>query len=123
MEHNHQISENSTGVRLLITLALNLVIPAVQIVGGIFANSMALISDAIHNFSDFTAILISYIALRIGKKGASLQNTFGYRRAEILAAFLNVAILFGASAIIIYGAFQRLRTDRVVPIGSFPAAW
>ena len=115
--HHHHLSENSTGTRLLITLALNFIIPVVQVIGGIAAHSMALISDATHNFSDFTAILISYIALKIGKKGASLQNTFGYRRAEILAALLNVAILFGASAIIVYGAFQRLQTPEIVSGG------
>jgi cobalt-zinc-cadmium efflux system protein len=108
---------HSTGTRLLITLALNFIIPVVQVIGGLAAHSMALISDATHNFSDFTAILISYIALKIGKKGASLQNTFGYRRAEILAALLNVAILFGASAIIVYGAFQRLQNPEIVSGG------
>jgi cobalt-zinc-cadmium efflux system protein len=115
--HHHPLSESSTGARLLITLALNFVIPVIQIIGGIAAHSMALISDATHNFSDFTAILISYFALKIGKKGASLQNTFGYRRAEILAALLNVAILFGASAIIVYGAFQRLQNPEIVSGG------
>ena len=115
--HHHALSEDSTGTRLLITLALNFIIPMVQIIGGIAAHSMALISDATHNFSDFTAILISYIALKIGKKGASLQNTFGYRRAEILAALLNVAILLGASAIIVYGAFQRLQNPEIVSGG------
>ena len=115
--HHHHLSESSTGIRLLITLALNFIIPMVQVIGGIAAHSMALISDATHNFSDFTAILISYIALRIGKKGASLQNTFGYRRAEILAALLNVTILLGASAIIVYGAFQRLQNPQIVSGG------
>ncbi len=115
--HHHHLPEDSTGGRLLITLALNFMIPVVQIIGGIAAGSMALISDAIHNFSDFTAILISYFALKIGKKGASLQNTFGYRRAEILAALLNVAILLSASAIIVYEAFQRLRTPEIVSGG------
>jgi cobalt-zinc-cadmium efflux system protein len=115
--HHHHLSESSTGTRLLITLALNFIIPVVQVIGGIAAHSMALISDATHNFSDFTAILISYFALKIGKKGASLQNTFGYRRAEILAALLNVAILFGASAIIVYGAFQRLQNPQNVSGG------
>jgi len=115
--HHHHISEDTTGSRLLITLALNFIIPVVQVVGGIAAHSMALISDATHNFSDFTAILISYIALKIGKKGASLQNTFGYRRAEILAALLNVMILLGASAIIVYGAFQRIRNPEIVSGG------
>ncbi len=115
--HQHPLSESSTGARLLITLALNFVIPVIQIIGGIAAHSMALISDAIHNFSDFTAILISYFALKLGKKGASLQNTFGYRRAEILAALLNVAILLGASAIIVYGAFLRLQHPETVSGG------
>jgi cobalt-zinc-cadmium efflux system protein len=114
---HHPLPGGSTGARLLITLVLNFMIPVIQIIGGIAAHSMALISDATHNFSDFTAILISYFALRIGKKGASLQNTFGYRRAEILAAMLNVAILLGASAIIVYGAFQRLQHPEIVSGG------
>jgi cation diffusion facilitator family transporter len=112
--HHHAVWEDSTGGRLLITLALNFIIPVVQVIGGLAAGSMALISDATHNFSDFTAILISYIALKISKKGATLQNTFGYRRAEILAALLNAAILFGASGFIVYGAFQRLHAPEIV---------
>lgn len=106
--HTHISGNDSTGRRLLITLVLNFVIPAVQIMGGLVANSMALISDAVHNFSDFTAILISYIAFRIGKRRASVTSTFGYQRAEIMAALLNVTILTAASAFILYGAVRRL---------------
>lgn len=111
--HNHHhpvpdITSDRTGIRLLITLGLNLAIPIAQIIGGYVARSYALISDATHNFSDFTAILISYIAFRIAQKGPSLQNTFGYRRAEILAAMVNVALLVGASIVILIGAFKRL---------------
>ena len=106
--HHHVHVKDTSGSRLLMTLALNFMIPVVQIIGGFYAHSMALISDATHNFSDFTSILISYIAFRIGKKGASVQNTFGYRRAEIMAALINVVILTGASAFIIYGAIHRL---------------
>ncbi|MBW2561809.1 MAG: cation transporter, partial [Deltaproteobacteria bacterium] len=75
--HGHTNDNDTTGRRLLITLALNFIIPVVQIAGGLVANSMALISDAIHNLSDFTAILISYIAFRIGRRGASVTSTFG----------------------------------------------
>ncbi|MDP2646984.1 MAG: cation diffusion facilitator family transporter [Desulfobacterales bacterium] len=113
--------KDTIGSRLLVTLALNLVIPLVQIIGGLVAHSMALISDAIHNFSDFTAILISYIAFRIGKKGASVRNTFGYRRAEIMAALLNVALLVGASIFIIYGAIHRLYAPQ--PVSGLIVAW
>lgn len=112
--HHHAVWEDTTGSRLLITLGLNFIIPVVQIIGGFMAGSIALISDATHNFSDFTAILISYIALKIGARGASLQNTFGYRRAEILAAMLNATILFAASGFIVYGAFQRLQAPEAV---------
>jgi cobalt-zinc-cadmium efflux system protein len=120
--HQHDHSSNAhrleagdtTGARLLITLALNLMIPAAQVAGGIYANSMALISDAVHNFSDFTAILIVYFAFRIGKKGASPQNTFGYKRVEILGAAINVALLVAASAFILYEAFERFRHPQPV---------
>lgn len=112
--HHHADIEDTSGSRLLWTLALNLMIPVAQLIGGVYANSMALISDATHNFSDFVAILIAYIAHRIGKKGASFQNTFGYKRAEILAATLNVAILIGASAFIIYEAVERFYHPQTV---------
>ena len=94
--HHHVNTEETTGTRLLITLVLNLIIPIIQVIAGVFAHSMALISDATHNFSDFMAIFISYIAYRIGRKGATAENTFGYRRAEVMAVLLNVIILTGA---------------------------
>ncbi len=81
--------QDTTGIRLLIILALNLAIPVAQIIGGLLANSVALISDAVYNFSDFVAVLISYVAYRIGRRGATLNNTFGYRRAEVMAALIT----------------------------------
>ncbi|MFZ2448704.1 MAG: cation diffusion facilitator family transporter [Syntrophobacteraceae bacterium] len=106
--HGHGVIPTTSGSRLLITLALNLLIPAAQVIGGIRAHSMALISDAAHNFSDFTAVLIAYIANRIGQRGASEGFTFGFRRAEILAAALNVMILLAVSVFIVYEAVQRI---------------
>ncbi|MGA9261642.1 MAG: cation diffusion facilitator family transporter, partial [Desulfobacterales bacterium] len=103
--HHHGAAfQDSSGSRLLATLAMNLLIPVAQVIGGMLANSVALISDAVHNFSDFTALLISYIAFRIGRKGATAFNTFGYRRAEIMAALINVLLLAGASGIILFHA-------------------
>lgn len=61
-------------------MVMNLIIPIVQIIGGVLAGSMALISDALHNFGDFTATLISYIALRNGERPATSRLTFGYKR-------------------------------------------
>ncbi|MEZ4525434.1 MAG: cation diffusion facilitator family transporter [Desulfobacterales bacterium] len=106
--HNHTASVADTGgSRLLITLLLNFVIPSAQIIGGLYAHSVALISDAVHNFSDFTAILIAYFAFRIGQKGVSLSHSFGYRRAEVLAALFNVMILTAVSLFIIREAAER----------------
>jgi cation diffusion facilitator family transporter len=119
--HHGTIDSDASGNRLLMTLALNLMIPAVQVVGGVMANSMALISDAVHNFSDFTAVFISYMAWRIGRKGASTQNTFGYRRAEIMASLLNAALLVGAAGIIALGAFHRLRNP--APVAGWLVFW
>ncbi len=95
------------GSRLLIAIGLNLLIPIAQIFGGIYAHSMALLSDATHNFTDFTALLIAYFAYRVSKKGASMNNTFGYKRAEILGAVINVALLTAAAAYILYEAARR----------------
>jgi cobalt-zinc-cadmium efflux system protein len=112
--HHHVDMQDTSGSRLLMTLGLNFIIPIAQMIGGVLANSVALISDATHNFSDFAAILISYIAFRIGRKGATVQNTFGYRRAEILAALINVALLVGAAAFIIFEAVQRFQHPQPV---------
>ncbi len=111
--HDHGTSA-SWGKRLFVTMAMNLIIPAVQIVAGIMAGSMALISDALHNLSDFASILISYMALKIGKKGPSLTQTFGYHRVEIMAAVFNVALLFGAGLFIAVEGWDRLKYPEAI---------
>ena len=112
--HHGPALQDTSGPRLLLTLVLNLIIPVAQIIGGLLANSVALISDAVHNFSNFTALLVSYIAFRIGRRGATEFNTFGYRRAEIMAALINVALLIGASGVILYHAIHRFLHPQAV---------
>lgn len=89
-------------------MVMNLIIPTVQIYGGIVSGSMALISDALHNLSDFTSVLISYVALRIGRRGPTLRQTFGYKRIEVFATLLNVALLYGVCIYIAVEAWKRL---------------
>lgn len=112
--HHAPVVDNQTGTRLLLTMGLNLLIPVAQIIGGVMANSMALISDATHNFSDFAALLIAYLAFRIARRGPSVRNTFGYRRAEIMAALINVALLIGAAVVITIEAAERIRNPAAV---------
>lgn len=107
--HHHAPDLTGSGRRLIFTILLNLLIPVVQVVGGLLAGSVALISDAMHNFSDFSALIIAYIALRLGQKPPSVKYTFGYRRAEVLAALVNVTVLMGASIFILTEAIHRLR--------------
>jgi cobalt-zinc-cadmium efflux system protein len=106
-QHHHNLSWSR---RLFATMVMNLVIPALQIYGGVVSGSMALISDAVHNLSDFTAVLISYIALKVGGKSPDIKQTFGYRRLEVFAAVFNVALLLGAGfyiAVESWGRFQN----------------
>lgn len=114
MSRTHDHHEAIWGKRLIATMILNIVIPAVQVYGGIVSGSMALISDALHNFSDFTAVLISYLALRVGKRGPSLTQTYGYRRVEVLAALLNVAVLYGVSIYMAIEAGKRLYHPHII---------
>ena len=109
MAHNHlNEKSNSTGVRLIITMLLNFVITIVEIIGGILSGSLSLISDALHNFSDGIAVIISYFAIQLKKKPNTEKHTFGFKRAEILAALINAAVLVAISIYLFYESILRL---------------
>ena len=93
---------------VLVTVMLNIVITIAQVIGGAISGSMALISDAAHNFSDVLSLLISYIASRLTGKEETVKKTFGYRRAGILAAFINTSTLLVISAILAWVALSRI---------------
>jgi cobalt-zinc-cadmium efflux system protein len=114
---HHDHPETSWGRRLIATMIMNLIIPAVQVYGGILSGSMALISDALHNLMDFVSVLISYAALRLGQRGPTLEQTFGYKRLEVLGALLNVALLFGASFYILVESWSRLQDPQPIKGG------
>jgi len=106
-DHNHHNGLNTTTSRLIITMLLNFVITVVQIVGGIISGSLALISDALHNFSDGIAVILSYIAIKLKQKDNSHRHTFGLKRAEILAAVINSAVLIIIYFFLFYEAVAR----------------
>ncbi|HCY77130.1 MAG TPA: cation transporter [Ignavibacteriales bacterium] len=109
MSHNHShnhISETSEK-NLFITMALNIFITIVQIIGGIISGSLSLISDAMHNFSDAVAIVVTFIALRLSKKPKTPKYTFGLKRAEIIAAVVNASTLIIISFFLIREAVER----------------
>jgi cobalt-zinc-cadmium efflux system protein len=103
----HQHKEVS-GKNLGLAVLLNVGITLAEGIGGIISGSMSLLSDAAHNLSDVLSLIISYFANRISKKSATEKQTFGFRRSEILAAFINSATLIIISVIIIIEAAKRL---------------
>ncbi len=101
--HHHQVE----GKNLFFTILLNLIISIAELIGGILSGSISLISDSIHNFSDVLSLIISYIANKLAKKEATESYTFGYKRSEIIAAFLNSATLIVLAFFILYEAVGR----------------
>ncbi|KRM52043.1 CDF family cation diffusion facilitator [Ligilactobacillus araffinosus DSM 20653] len=98
---------NVSTVRFFWVTVLNVLITVVEILGGLFSGSLALLSDAFHNLSDSASIVISYIAQRIANKPETPQRTFGYRRAEILSALLNAGLLIVIALFIVIEAAKR----------------
>ena len=111
MEHHHH---NQTGRNLAITVILNGIITVSQFVGGIISGSLALISDAIHNLSDVVSVVLAYAAHRIGLRPQSEKSTFGYKRAEILAAFINAITLIAISAYLLFEAGIRFLNPKEI---------
>lgn len=110
MENKPQVS----GKNLFITIVLNVVITVAQAVGGVLSGSLALLSDALHNFSDVLSLVFSWIANRLAKKEANFNQTFGYKRAELIAAFVNAATLILVALFLIYEAFFRFLHPQVI---------
>jgi cobalt-zinc-cadmium efflux system protein len=102
-------------------MIMNLIIPVVQIYGGIISGSMALISDALHNLSDFISLVINYAALAIGRRGPTHQQTFGYKRIEIFATLLSIGLLYGTGFYIAIEAWHRFQAPQ--PIAGQLVIW
>lgn len=105
----------------MFSIILNLLLTVAQFIGGIISGSLALISDTLHNFSDVVSLSISYIANRLVRKKASYKRTFGYKRAEIIAAFINSSTLVIVAVYLIYEAIHRFIEPQ--EIGSNIVIW
>lgn len=117
-QHNHP---DLKGRNLLISILLNIIITVAQVIGGLISGSLSLLSDALHNFSDVLSLFVSYIAAIYAKKEASTNKTFGYKRAEIIAAFINSASLIVVAIILMKEAVTRFFDPQ--PIQSSIVIW
>jgi cobalt-zinc-cadmium efflux system protein len=115
MTHEH-ISDlsRSTIRRLTLSLVITLVFVVIEILAGVFANSLALLTDAAHNLTDVLALALTWWALRITTKPANSGKTFGYHRAGILVALVNSTTLALIALGIFYQAWKRFITPPVV---------
>jgi cobalt-zinc-cadmium efflux system protein len=108
--HSHNHSHSKLKDRnLLISILLNIIITIAQVIGGVVSGSLALLSDALHNFSDVISLIVSYIASKLSRQKASIHRTFGYKRAEILAAFINASTLVIVAVLLIIEAIKRFK--------------
>ena len=115
-KHNHSHSHHNDlkGRKLLISILLNIIITVAQVIGGFISGSLSLLSDALHNLSDVVSLIISYIAAKLARKSASLNKTFGYKRAEIMAAFVNAATLVIVAVFLIIEAVERFQDPQEI---------
>ncbi|WP_231584315.1 cation diffusion facilitator family transporter [Paenibacillus dauci] len=106
--HSHSHSHNANKKALGLAFFLIAAFMIVEVIGGVMTNSLALLSDAGHMFSDAAALGLSFVAMVWGQRQASGTKTYGYKRFEVLAAFLNGIALVVISLYIFWEAFQRL---------------
>lgn len=105
--HHHFDDSEKNEKRLWWAVLANMALTAAQIIGGIVSGSLSLIADALHNFSDAASLLIALIAIRIGRKPADHLKTFGYKRAETIAALINLVTLIIIGFYLMIEAGQR----------------
>ncbi|HEX3109854.1 MAG TPA: cation diffusion facilitator family transporter [Thermoanaerobaculia bacterium] len=112
-EHHHRIEVSQ---KLVAATVFTFVFVVVEIIAGTRAHSLALISDALHNFTDAVALIIALVAVRLERRPATDEKSFGYQRAGILAAFINAGTLVALTAYIVIEAIQRF--EKPEPVAS-----
>lgn len=113
----HRIEYGKRERRLVLALILATIVGVLEVAGGVVSNSLALVSDSIHVFMDVVAIVVAIIALRLAVRPHTPTLTYGYHRVEVLAAFINTALVISLSIILLYEAYMRLLEPRVIEWG------
>jgi len=111
-QHHHRKPESDRG--LLVAVGINVLLTLAQVMGGIISGSLSLIADALHNLSDAASLGIALFARKISRKPADEFKTFGYQRAEVIAALINLTLLITISLYLIYEAIWRIVEPQVI---------
>ena len=105
--HHHHVDPEAGDRRVALAIFVNLLLTGAQIVGGIFAGSLALIADALHNLSDAVSLVIAFAARKISRRPENADMTFGYRRVEVVAALINYTTLIVVGIYLAFEAVMR----------------
>jgi len=125
MHEDHKEPSLNSGTRLKITLGILLTIMVVEVAGGLISGSLALVGDAGHMLVDAAALGLSLFAITLARRPATQTKTYGFHRAEIMAALTNGALLILVSIYIFYEAYQRffrpahIETSLMLIVASF----
>lgn len=113
--HHHHGDRSEIGERRLWwAVGANILLTVAQVIGGIISGSLSLIADALHNFSDAASLLIALVAIRIGRRPPDQFKTFGYKRAETIAALINLTTLIIIGLYLCYEAIMRFITPEPI---------
>ncbi len=113
-DHHHHNVDAMDDRKLGWAIAINMLLTLAQIIGGILSGSLALIADALHNFSDAASLWVAWIARKIGRKPADHFKTFGYKRAEVIATLINLITLVIVGLYLIYEAVWRAFEPQII---------
>lgn len=105
--HHHHVDPDAGDRRIAIAITVNIGLSIVQIIGGVLSGSLALIADALHNFSDAISLIIAFSARKIARRPRSDTMTFGYVRAEVVAALINYTTLITIALYLLFVAGER----------------
>lgn len=112
--HDHGNLQEASDRRILGTVALNVLLTVGQVIGGAVSGSVALVADALHNLNDALALVIVYVARRISRRHADRERTFGYQRAQVIGATINLVALAVVGLFLTYESVLRFFEPREV---------
>lgn len=119
LEHlSAEVSDGAVDRRLWTAAVLNAAITLAELIGGLFSGSLALLSDAAHNFSDVAAVVVAIWARHLGRRPSTVRHSYGLKRAEVVAAMANAVVLIGVTALIGREAIIRLLHPRPIEQGT-----
>ncbi len=105
--HHHHMDPNAGDLKVAMAVGVNVLLTVAQIIGGVLSGSVALIADAIHNLSDAASLFIAFFARKIARRPTDGEMTFGYKRAELVAALINYTTLIVIGFYLVYEGIMR----------------